>query len=274
LLQNNSSYDLILLGSSIVRGDMDPRIIDSICNISSYNGGVEGGNLQEFKMIFDAYLINHPPPKYLMLALDMSSFNLDRKFFNHLDYYPYLSNSVVDKALCDNGHQTALIKILPFFELTEFDEEMRSQCVQGLLGKTEIMPGQIAYKGFLTRTMTFQSDNINTNVYLMDKPISAGSLDLFKGIEDTCSVRNIKLIINFPPVFQKNEPNHIAYSGKILKNICHLTSESKIHCLDDISLNFCTDSSLFSDCTHLNREGAELYSVILANELLELIREP
>ena len=274
LLQNNTHHDLILVGSSIVHCGMNPRIIDSICNISTYNAGVEGGNLLEFKMIFDAYLVNHPPPNYLMLTLDLTSFSLDRKFFNHLDYYPFLSNKVVDRVLCNNGHETALVKILPFIELIEYDEEMRSRCVKGLLDKNEIMPGQIEYKGFLTHSMKFHYDNPKINSYFTDEIVSDGSLNLFQAIRDTCNTRNIMMIINFPPVYQKEGQNNIINSGKIYKMICSLANDYKIDFLDHNKLDICTDSSLFVDFTHLNTDGADLYSVILAKELLGLIRNP
>ncbi len=271
LLQNSSRYDLIFLGSSIVHNDIHPRIIDSICNISSYNAGVEGANLLEYKMMFDAYLVNHPPPNFLMLTLDLSSFNLDRKFFNHLDYYPYLSNKVIDQVLCDNGHQTALLKIFPFIELTEYDEEMRSRCVKGLLGKNEIMPGQIEYKGFLTCPLEFSSGNQNINNYLAEEKVSDGSLNLFQAIKDTCNARNVTLIINFPPVFKNEELKNNINSENIFKLIRSLAIENKIHFLEGDKLSLCTDSSLFSDYTHLNKVGAELYSAILAKELLGLV---
>src|SRR5688572_170529 len=274
LLQSKAYYDLIFLGSSSVRGDIDPRIIDSICNISSYNAGVEGGNLLEFKMIFDAYLVNHPPPQYLMLTLDFASFDLDRKFFNHLDYYPYLSNKVVDQVLCNNGHQTALLKIFPFIELTEYDEEMRSRCVKGLLGKNEIMPDQIAFKGFLTRSRIFQSDNPQNENYFVDKKVSEGSLKLFQDIKDTCIARNVKLIVNFPPVYKMDEQVKIINSAKIYKTICNLSIENEIPFLDDSKLSLCSDFRFFSDFAHLNKNGAEVYSVILAKELSGIMKNP
>jgi hypothetical protein len=273
ILQNHTRYDLIFLGSSIAHGDMDPRIIDSICNISSYNAGVEGGNLVEFKMIFDAYLVNHPPPEYLILTLDLSCFNLDRKFFNHLDYYPYLSNKVVDHVLCNNSHHTALLKIFPFLELTEYDEEMRSRCVKGLLGKTDYIPGQIEYKGFRTCPMKFHYDHSDIKTFFMEEKISEGSLKLFQGIKDTCKARKIKLVIIFPPQYKKEEEVAIN-SRKILKTICTHANDNKIHFLEDENLSFCADSNLFSDFRHLNRDGAEVYSEIVGKELSGLIRDP
>lgn len=272
LLQNSTRYDLIFIGSSIVHSNIDPRIVDSICNISSYNAGVEGGNLVEFKMILDAYLVNHPPPEFLMLTLDLASFNLDRKIFNHLDYYPYLSNKVVDNVLSSNGHQTALLKIFPFIELTEYDEEMRSRCVKGLMGKNEIMPGQIEYKGFLTLNLKFNSDNPKVKKYFVEQKVSEGSLNLFHAIRDTCKSRKIDLIINFPPALKKDGRENIFDSGEIYKLICSLAGDNKINFLDHNKLNINADSSLFSDLTHLNREGAELYSVILSKELSGLLR--
>ena len=273
LLHNKSSYDLVLIGSSIVHCGMDPRIIDSICNLSSYNAGVEGGNLLEVKMILDAYLVNHPAPKYLVLTLDFASFNLNRKFFNHLDYYPFLSNEVVDRVLSNNGHKTSLLKVFPFIELTEYDEEMRSKCVKGLIGKSEIMSDQIAYKGFLSRPMNIHNIDSNIQEYFGKANISDESLKLFQSISDTCHSRNVKLIINFPPVYSTKAQRVVVDNGKIFKTIYNLASEYKLHFLDDDKFDFCTDSSFFSDVTHLNKTGAEVYSTILGKELAGIINK-
>ena len=56
ILADTTNFQMIFIGSSRTHTSINPRIIDSILDINSYNAGVEGGNLFEFNMIFNAYV--------------------------------------------------------------------------------------------------------------------------------------------------------------------------------------------------------------------------
>ena len=58
LLNKQTDYDVLFVGSSKTHFDINPAIVDSVCKLSSYNAGMEGGNLFEFNMIVQAYLQN------------------------------------------------------------------------------------------------------------------------------------------------------------------------------------------------------------------------
>ena len=95
IFKNDTNHDILFIGSSRTHTTINPKIVDSICNSNSYNAGVEGGNLLEFKMTWDAYLENHPAPRVLVLTLDINSFDLSRKFFNYTQYFSYLNNTQI-----------------------------------------------------------------------------------------------------------------------------------------------------------------------------------
>src|SRR5438445_6202232 len=104
LLLNHTYYDLIFLGSSRTHFGVNPKIIDSICGLRSYNAGVEGGNLYEFEMMLKSYLENHPSPRYVVLNFDLHSFADTSRIFNYPVYFPYTSNKVIDTYMSDNGY--------------------------------------------------------------------------------------------------------------------------------------------------------------------------
>ncbi len=74
LFEGHTNHDVLFLGSSRVYYLINPKIIDSVCGVDSYNAGIDGGNLFEFKTSFDAYLQNHPSPRLVVLNIDLHSF--------------------------------------------------------------------------------------------------------------------------------------------------------------------------------------------------------
>jgi hypothetical protein len=149
---SDTRYDIVFIGSSRTHTSINPEIVDSITGCSSYNAGVEGGNLLEFLMTFKGYLVHHPSPKLLVLTIDANSFSLQRKFFNYLQYFTVLENRVVDSTLSSNGVNTFIPKYLPVMRLVKYDEMTRSQVINGLRGAKELQKNQFDYKGYLSNT--------------------------------------------------------------------------------------------------------------------------
>lgn len=267
LLLGQTKHDILFIGSSRVHTGINPRIVDSITGMESYNAGVEGGRINEFKMTLDAYLETHEPPKVLVLSADLFGFDLRRPFFNHTQYFSYLSNPVVRDNLDKFGHNTFLIRYIPFIRLTDYDDYTRSNALKGLAGKTEIADGEFQYKGYMSNTMNV----IDTgSLRLPDKInaiISEGSLDYLKAIVDTCSKRSIKLVWIYTPEYKHLIQQQTPNAGKVLSLIEGKSKEYGIPFLRHDYLALCNNSNLFANPGHLNTLGATLYSSILAQEL-------
>jgi hypothetical protein len=270
LLENKTSYDILFIGSSRTHSNINPSVIDSICNLSSYNAGIEGGNIFEFKMIFDAYLENHPAPKYLFLTIDLTSFNLTRKIFKHIQYYPFINNTVINNYLCNAGHNTTHLHLLPFLEYTEYDDYTKNNCLKGYMNKNEILMGDFQYKGFLSNTSNSISDK-DTSMITTTSTISELGKNLLQSILQTCKEKNIQAIITYAPEYKKGLQKHISNSTNILNVIHSISINNKIPFLKDDALAICNNPKLFANIGHLNRFGAQEYSKLLAEKINKLI---
>ena len=271
ILKNKTKYDILFIGSSRTHTGINPKIVDSILNCSSYNAGVEGGNLLEFKMTFDAYLINHPPPKYLVLTLDLYSFNLKRPFFNYTNYLDFLDNKIIDSTLCANGHNTTLFKIVPFAKITEYDDFSKGNAIKALMHKgNEIGLGEFQYKGYLSNT----SLGININTVTVPKnikyPVSDTAIEYLKDIIKTCIERKIKLLFTYAPEYKFELQKNTLNKQEIFEEINAISKANSIPFYRDDSLSICDNPMLFANPGHLNTPGATTYSLILGNRLKEI----
>ncbi len=268
LFLHNSAYDVLFLGSSRTHVQIDPKIIDSICHINSYNAGVEGGNLFEFKMVLEAYLQNHPPPSYLLLTLDLNAFDLRRKFFNYSVYFPFIKNKVIKQTLNDEGHSTIPAQIFPFLILTVYDDYAKMNAIKGLRGETEIKKGQISYKGFLSNTVE-EMPISDTAMPFKPEGISNTAINYLNDIMKICRKNNTSLIFTYAPEFQFQLQKHVYNAGEIFNTINEIAQQNNIPFWRHDSLDISSNIHLFSNVGHLNREGAELYSVLLAKQFKE-----
>ena len=269
ILEKNTHYDILFIGSSRTHTTINPKLIDSICKVSSYNAGIDGGNLFEFRMTYEAFLQNHPSPKLLVLTIDLSSFNLQRKFFNYTQYFPFLNNKIVDSALSHNGHNTLPQKIIPFLGITDFDDYSRGNAIKGLTGKggTRI-GGDCQYKGYLSNTDKSISLK-DTSKTTFQIAVSGEAIKDLEHILEICKKNNTKIIFTYAPEFNFELQKHTSNSKQILAMISQIAKENNLKYLRHDSLNICRNPKLFASVGHVNTKGAEEYSKILAKQLLK-----
>ncbi|MEP6615393.1 MAG: hypothetical protein ABJA57_02385 [Ginsengibacter sp.] len=264
-----TKYDLLFVGSSRTHTGIYPKVVDSICRLNSYNAGVEGGNLLEFRITLAAYLNTHPLPQYVVLTIDLNSFDLKRKFFNYSQYYPFVKNKVIEQSLNENGHNTAAIKILPFLILTGYDDYTKSNAIKGLTGHVEIPPGDFQYKGYLSNSEN-QLTEIEEKVSPKTYQITAEGVESLEQIIRLCRQKNIKLIFAYAPEYKFGLQHQTLNPEQILNLIRETASKNEIPYFRDDSLDLCNNPALFANTGHLNKQGAYDYSIILAHEINEV----
>ena len=270
---NKTAFDMVFIGSSRTHTSINPFIIDSICGVNSYNAGVDGGNLYEFKLTFDGYLVNHPHPKYLILTLDLLSFDLRKRFFNYTQYFPYTKNHVIKEKLKENGYYPILFQLLPFLKLTIYDDYTRGNIVKGLMGATEIPPGDFQYKGFLTNTDNYISEIQQASVTpTLTADISNEAKGILQSIIEVCKSKNIKLVFTYAPEYRHIFQNHYLNKEEVFNTINDIARIGKITFMRHDHLDMCQDNKLFAKVGHVNKPGADVYSRILAEQLKTLIK--
>lgn len=271
LLTKQTDYDVLFIGSSRTHLTVNPRIIDSVCLTNSYNAGIEGGNLFEFNMMLKAYLENHPAPEWLVLTLDLHSFVSDVDFFNPTQYYSYTGNTVIKQYLNENGHSTKLLRLFPFLELTEYDDNTKGYFIKGFLNLSEVPKDDFVYKGYLSNTLS-QITSSPDSTEAKDVEISQSRKDCLDTILNTCKEKGIKIIMTYAPEYKDGLKKRIRNSDSVLAYINSIASAQYIPFFRDDRLPLCSDPGLFVNAGHVNRIGADIYSGILAKNLKAYIK--
>jgi hypothetical protein len=256
---DSTRADIVVLGSSRAKHTYVPGIFYDSLKLTCFNAGRDGThhvlfNCAQFRLITKRYNpglvifdirpedLGYSPDEYDMLAPLLPFYKdhpeirnvLNKKSpyekFKHIStIYPY--NSLIFQVIMGN---------------TEFNKE-RKQHSNGFVP-------------FYGSKLTGPADS----VYIPDSGIDVYKLNLLEEVMATCNDRDIKLLFVYSPTW--NYRGQSRYDT-LLANMCDEHSIDYIN-MSNLSL-FMENSGYFFDRTHLNEEGATVFSSILAGEILK-----
>jgi hypothetical protein len=189
IFNGNEQHDALFIGSSRTYYHVNPRIIDSVMHLTSYNAGIDGANLLETNLILNAYLASHPAPKMVVADLSTPAFDIQEKsIFNPNIYYPFLNNKIVFNFL-KPYKRVHMLRYLPFLQITECDDFLREGALEGLLGNRK--PLAPNYKGYLesgrdTIPLPFKITYLTTNY-----PVNQKGREILLEMINTCREKYI-----------------------------------------------------------------------------------
>lgn len=258
--------DLLITGNSRAQFHVDPFILDSILHVNTYNMGISGGPIELSDVAWNLYHSHNKKKTRVVLC------NVDFLWFGGYDF-PYNKNDY-----------------LLYLQDPDFSEIMESL---NYSPAEKYIPG-MKYAGRMRlvfenyRKSNGNSDNskeFKKGALLVDQEYrelvlfppschfkrSPKRIALFDKFIDECRSEGIEVILFLSPIQQ------VAY--KDLTGI-----DDSFALIDSLAvagnipvLNYTNfminDSSCFLDPIHLNKKGAELFSVRLANDVDSLLKE-
>lgn len=270
IYENKTAYDMLFIGSSRTHRSIYPKIIDSLCGVNSFNAGTESGAIYDFKLTLDGYLVNHPAP--IVLTLDLSSLANSHEVHFYPQYYPYLNNKAAFATLLKYGYNVNIVKVFPFMMITDFDDFSKESAIRMLQGKdtTEISVEDFEYKGFISNSDKYivkpHLEKIHKRINI--NPESVASLN---DMIDVCRLHNIKVIFTYAPEYNFNLQRTRTNTDSVFSLITQTAKRNHIPYLRDDSLELCKNPRLFANNGHLNKQGAIVYSAILAEEINKVL---
>lgn len=252
--------DLLIIGSSRAECQFFPPVIDSVTGLKSFNIGMTGATMPFIRASFEAYLENSPPPKYVVLNLDLHSF-MDKPdtVYKFPRYFAYLSNEKLRDGLEEHDKRFAYFRWLPFYSMPYYGTHYLDASIRGWLGK----PGNYDstyYSGFAPSERNPALGNFDTLTITSyaSAPQEYVQTNLDR-ITEICAKNKIQLILVVSPLFRRWQESVLNYDKLVGK----YRDYAKAHTL--VFLDFSNDpvrndQSLYADPAHLSRTGAILFS--------------
>jgi len=248
----NENYDILFIGSSRVANHIDTKLFDDLSNKKTINLGVEGAGLSD-NLLQLKLLVSNNTISNVFLQID-SNFEYDKPSNIAIsEAMPFLnSNDIINTHIKKNFNNYKKLKYIPFYRYAINDPKI----------------------GFREMVLSFINKKPKTNPSIGFTPMFGNKFPLIENsLPETIKLNNIVLdeIID---ICRKNKIQLTLYISPYcskIKNKKYIEKlRTKVPNLIDLSKGY--DDKLFYNCSHLNNQGAKIFTTNLYHATKDKIK--
>ncbi|SIT75377.1 hypothetical protein [Pontibacter indicus] len=252
---NEADEDVIVFGSSRAQHHYDPTPFESSLHKTFYNTGKDGQGILYSYVVLKSILERSPKPRIILLDLNPNEFHSTQADYDRLtELLPYYhTNKVVQEIVTLKG---------PFekFKAHSYLYRYNSQLLTILMHNLGTS-GDDTEKGYEPIPGQVWKEKLKD--FAQEEHIDSTEVRLFGQFIEEAKKANCEVYIIISPTYRKYQQQ--TRSTQIAQAIC---DKEGVFMLDfNQDPIFLSNRSLFVDPTHLNEDGATLYSKIISAEL-------
>lgn len=264
IYKNELTNDVIVLGASNAWRQFNPSILDSILNTNSYVLAVDGSPIDRQILKYKTYCrVTGHKPEVLIQNIEFGIMYTGTKYLKE-QFFPYLFSDLSFRK------DILAVEDLDFFEL--FIPCYRyygyHEIIMGALGLYELenhYSSDKLYKGYCGSNDSWNGTEYN-KLEEINYACDTKALELFDEFLSDVQKDGTKIVFVYAPMYigTTNKINNIEGMYEMYNTIA-----SK-HCIPILDYNnkpYCYDTSYFYNATHMNKLGAQKFSVDLAHDL-------
>ncbi|MGV3528135.1 MAG: hypothetical protein ACO1OO_04500 [Flavisolibacter sp.] len=265
IYSSNANCDIAIYGSSRAWVQIDPNILGDSLNSEVYNFGMDGHNFWLQYLRHLELLKHNQKPKVIVLSVDVFTLQKRPDLYQQDQFLPnMLWNSTVQEYTSSYtgykgvdyyipliryaGRTTSFVKMAKTF----FRVKTSSYRNRGFLGMERVWNNDLAEAKAGTDSYTVNLD--------------ASSIALFDKFIKQCKRDNIKLFLVYAPEFIDGQ-KFVSNRNLIIGLYKSFSNKYSIPFWDYSEDTICQSRKYFYNASHLNKQGAEMFSRMLASDL-------
>lgn len=255
------AINILLVGSSRTLTNINPRIIDSVTNLRSYNAGLNAAKIKTCYNMVASAIQNQPELKAVVLNVDFNMFHPEIDPYKDPYYYAYTSEN--KNIMLTENSKANKIHRLKIFDVTAYDDYVTYAALRGLAGNTDFSNSN----GFIPHPE--QGFTIDTTVIPKgDQPYTKTGEDIFKSLIALCKAKHVCLMMVIAPYVKERGPwLNINNYSQIIEKVKNIATQNQVPFFDYSLSDIGNDTSYFYNSWHLTLKGANTYSILLANSI-------
>ena len=253
LMHGNIDANVIIMGSSRAWVHYNPRILDSVLCINSYNLGINGSQMNRQIQKYDLYQKYNRKPFLIIQNIDLWSLDYTVGYERE-QFFPYFWNRHVRSGIMKTEPFSLLEKYVPLYryDLLSIPHFSPKSLEKGYHGMDLPWNG----KAYMDQDSIFFEPN-DTTVKMFDDY-------LFR-----TKKQGIKVLFVYTPLF-KGAKNKIKNLGEMYSFYQKYADKYDIQILDFMNMDICNDTTYFYNAMHLNTKGSDIFTDSLANSIKRL----
>lgn len=253
--------DIICIGNSAILNSVNPDIVEDSLSMTCYNGGITGQGVFFFETIIDCILQRHTP-KMIIIGLRPEEVggNIGEGIYDVLKPYYGMGYTSIDEHF---NKASGFDRFLLHSNLLQYNTIWMRVLLYMLVDDTTYPEN-----GFMPMNVPTHFPQLK-KIESFEEPVK-DKLECIERIIRKCQAKKIKPVVCFPPTLnafkQKNLP-----CVNAVKNLCRRYNAP---CLIDYDNKyFQSHPELFYDNGHVNKDGADKYSLLLATNISHFLHK-
>ncbi len=251
--------DLIVMGNSRAAWQFSPKIMDSLLNTNSYVLGFPASGLNRQIIKYNIYnQYQKEQPKNIIINID---------YYNTLSWTQGVYREQFFPFMTDRFCRKQIRKVEPFNIIELSVPIYRYTTYKGLwsLLREESPLTDGTYKGFLPNDKVWDGkeyEKLTTFHFSSNEE----TIQMFDDFLKTRTSENINIIFCYAPIYI-GLTNKVDNLEKVYTTFQLFADKYNIPILDYTYSNISKDTAYFENASHLNKTGAELFTMQLCHDL-------
>lgn len=267
IFDSNIESDAVVLGSSRAWCQYSPQILDSIIGLDFYNLGIDGHKIDYQLIRYNTYRRFNPKPKYIIHNVEFSTLGVTTNGYDREQFFPYIFDDSLLNVVSEVKKITLLDRKLPLVRYFGY-RALFENGVKSFFGQKTFFDGGLK-KGYRGNNYPWDGtvlDKIQTVQYERNP----NAIKLFDEYLKKSKNEGIEVIFVFAPVYIEATKKILDIKG-MYSLYTKIAGKYNFTVLDFSSDSISFDKENFYNATHLNKKGAEEFSIKLGHKLNSLI---
>ena len=269
IFKGNLDYDMLIMGNSRGFSHFNPKIIDSICGVNSYNLGLGGYPFNAQIAAYHCYKAHNRTPKVIVQQVDFVTLSMMHDIRHQHDserFFPTVYDPTMRKELKRLGYGFMEL-YCPTYRYFGYQKVIKDGLLEFL--KVKHYVERPAYKGFSPERGKWDG----TNVAAMDSimgTLDSEAMAIFENYLAECKKDGVYVLLVNSPVYAPTtkKVKNMDEVNKYFENVAQSFGYKYLNYTENYDL--CNDTLNFCVSVHLNSSATDKFSTDFANDALSL----
>lgn len=266
ILTDTLNCNAVVMGSSRGQVQFDVRIIDSITGLDCYNISVDGRCIDAEVTIYNLYRRHYFKPRLIIQNIDWGTLLMSNGYERE-QYLPYIrEDKTLFNEIRERENFTWTDYYLPLVRYAGYHKIIRKG-----LDFRHARPHDPYYKGYIAHNAPWDG-SVFRQIDTLDFTVNPDAEAIFDRYLAQCQKEGVKVVMVYAPIYigvtrkmgAAVDSMFALYRSYADRYGCPILN----YTYDSISY----DTLNFYNASHMNRRGAEEFSIKLASDLKELLK--